>query len=69
MKRKRANQFVNVLLAFVLIFGLLATSTGSALAKKDKPARMDPDFLKLGAGVSRGDVQGHGAKGSQEQRS
>ncbi len=47
MKRKRVNQFINVLIAFVLIFSMLVTSTGSALAKKDKQPSMDPDFLQL----------------------
>jgi len=47
MNRQRLNVIINILIAFVLVFGLLATSTGSALAKKDKPASMDPDFLQL----------------------
>ena len=45
MSRKR--WFFDTLLALILTFCLLAASTGSALAKKDKPPRMDPDFLQL----------------------
>jgi serine protease AprX len=44
---KKKERVFNVLLALVLVCGLLLTSTGSALAKKDKPPRMNPDFLKL----------------------
>ena len=37
----------NILLALILTLSLLAVSTGSALAKKDKPPSIDPDFLQL----------------------
>jgi hypothetical protein len=43
----RKGSLFNILLALVLTFSLLAVSTGSVLAKKDKPARIDPDFLQL----------------------
>jgi len=43
----RKGNLFNILLALILTFSLLAVSTGSALAKKDKPPRMDPDFLQL----------------------
>jgi serine protease AprX len=44
---KNRWRVIHVLFAFFLTFSLLLTSTGSALAKKDKPPRMDPDFLKM----------------------
>jgi serine protease AprX len=37
----------NSLLAIILTLGILATSTGSALAEKVMPPRMDPAFLQL----------------------
>jgi len=37
----------NSLLALLLTFSLLAGATGTALAKKDKASRIDPDFLQL----------------------
>ena len=37
----------NSLLALLLTFSLLAGATGTALAKKDKAPRIDPDFLQL----------------------
>ena len=43
----RKGSLFNILLALILTFSLLAVSTGSASAKKDKPPRMDPDFLQL----------------------
>ena len=45
MPRKKGP--FNVLLAFILAFSLLAASTGSALARGNKPSRIDPDFLKI----------------------
>ena len=45
MPRKKSH--FNILLALILTFSLLAVSTGSALAKKDKSPRIDPDFLQL----------------------
>ena len=38
---------IHVLFAFFLAFILLLTSTGSALAKKDRSPRINPDFLKM----------------------
>jgi serine protease AprX len=43
----KKERIFNILLALVLAFSLLLTSTGSALAKKEKPPRLDPDFLQL----------------------
>ena len=43
---RKGNVF-NVLLVLILSFSLLAVSSGSALAKNDKPPRIDPDFLQL----------------------
>jgi serine protease AprX len=43
----RKGSSFNILLALILALSLLAVSTGSALAKKDKPPRVDPDFLEL----------------------
>ena len=37
----------NSILALFLAFSLLAASAGSVLADKDKPLRMDPDFLQM----------------------
>jgi len=45
MHRKGSSS--NILLALILTLSLLAVSTGSALAKKDKPPSIDPDFLQL----------------------
>ena len=45
MIKKRS--FFNAFLALILTFSLLAASTGSALAKRDKPLHLDPDFLQL----------------------
>ncbi|MFL7867875.1 MAG: S8 family peptidase [Anaerolineales bacterium] len=45
MHRKRSS--FNILLALILALSLLAVSTGSALAKKDKPPSINPDFLQL----------------------
>ncbi len=46
MIKKRKRVF-NVLLALVLAFSLLLTSTGSALAKRGRSPRINPDFLKM----------------------
>ncbi len=43
----RKTNIIHILMTLFLTFSLLATSTGSVLAKQDKPARMDPDFLKM----------------------
>ncbi len=47
MKRQRLNIFINLLIAFVLIFGMLAGSFGSALAKKDDLPKADPRLLQM----------------------
>ena len=43
----RKGSLFNILLALFLTLSLLAVSTGTASAKKDKPSRIDPDFLQL----------------------
>jgi serine protease AprX len=43
----RKGSSFNIILALILTLSLLAVSTGSALAKKDKPPSIDPDFLQL----------------------
>jgi serine protease AprX len=43
----RKTNIIHILMTLFLTLSLLATSNGSVLAKQDKPARMDPDFLKM----------------------
>ncbi len=47
MKRTKVSVLINMLIAFTLVFSLLTSSAGIALAKKDKPIKMDPGFLAL----------------------
>jgi hypothetical protein len=43
----RKKNIIQVLMTLFLTFSLLVTSAGSVLAKQDKSARMDPDFLTM----------------------
>jgi serine protease AprX len=43
----RHKNYIHILMILFLTLSLLATSTGPVMAKQDKPARMDPDFLKM----------------------